>query len=119
MKIIFAKTIAKKEGLKSIEKVWLIKSYSKGIFQVIKGEALPIGASLVKLYMTTIAGARRAVFMRDVKTNDGFFLMFRSKNDSIGVNISIKNPKFRETLRKYLLLLKEDIKESRLEVFEA
>ena len=54
-----------------------------------------------------------------MKSKDGFFLMLRSKKDPIGANITIKNQKFKETLKKYLLLLKEDLRNKKFEAFEA
>lgn len=109
MKLIFAHSLVKKEGVTSLEKGWLLKAYKKGIHKVIKGSALPVSSKLIKLYMTTVVGARRAVFLVDLKSGDVFFLLFRSKNDPIGENITIKNPKFKVTLLKYLVLLNEDL----------
>lgn len=118
MKVIFSDTLSEKESLTSTEKEWLLKAFAKGIYQFIKGESLPPHSKLAKLYLTTVVGARRAVFLIDAETKDGFFLMLRSKKDPIGANITIKNPQFKETLRKYLLLLKEDLKKKQFEVFE-
>ncbi|TSC60047.1 MAG: Uncharacterized protein Greene041662_273 [Candidatus Peregrinibacteria bacterium Greene0416_62] len=87
----------------------IISAYAKGISVPIKGESLPKGSRLVKLYVTTIEGARRLVFLVDVETGTGFFLFYRGKNDPIGKNISIKNPAFRNRLLQYLDLLLSDI----------
>lgn len=118
MKIIFSDKISKKEKLTEKEIIWLIKAYQKGIFQFIKGEFLPKRSRLAKLYMTTVLGARRAVFLVDMEFGTAFFLFFRSKKDSIGANISIKNAKFKESLRKYLLFLNEDIQGNQFSAYE-
>ncbi|QQR54724.1 hypothetical protein IPG41_06085 [Candidatus Peregrinibacteria bacterium] len=69
--------------------------------------------------MTTILGARRAIFLVETTTEDGFFLMFRSKNDPIGENMTIKNTEFKSTLHHYLELLNEDLLNQNFEIFTA
>ncbi len=118
MKIIFAKSILKKENINNQEKNLICKAFGKGIFDIIKGENLPSNSELIKIYMTTVLGARRVVFLVDVVTKDGFFLFYRSKNDLIGENISIKNKIFKETLKKYLHLLKFDLENREYELVE-
>ena len=83
----------------------------------IKGEELPKGSRLVKLYVTTIAGARRIVFLVDVETGTGFLLFYRGKNDTIGKNITIKNPVFRKRLLQYLDLLQSDLVTGRMQTY--
>jgi len=119
MKVVFSHALTKKESLSSVEKGWLLKAFAKGIYQFIKGDFLPANSKLAKLYMTTTVGARRAVFLIDMESKDGFFLMLRSKKDPVGANITMKNQKFKETLKKYLLLLKEDLKNKKFEIFKA
>lgn len=118
MKIIFSHSISKKEDLTPREKEWLVKGYRKGIFDLIKGKSLPKDSRLAKLYLTTIIGPRRAVFLMDTRSGDGFFLMFRSKNDPVGINMSLKNPVFASTLEKYLILLGEDLDRDNIEILE-
>lgn len=96
----------------------ILSGYLDGIFVVIKGESLPKGSRLVKLYVTTIRGARRIVFLVDVETNTGFLLFYRDKNDVIGKNISIKNPAFKKRLLQYLDLLTADIASGRFTRYE-
>ncbi|HCW32047.1 MAG: hypothetical protein UT55_C0020G0001 [Candidatus Peregrinibacteria bacterium GW2011_GWE2_39_6] len=104
MKVIVSNKLAKKEQIQK-EKIEIIQAYAKGIF--------------TKIYTTTIrGGAGRIVFLVDAKSNDGFFLFFRSKNDPIGKNITIKNLKFKNQLHKYLQILKDDIVARNYEVFE-
>ncbi len=113
MTVIVAHSIRRKEfkrgeiPQKDLETI--LGSYAEGIMVPIKGENLPKGSRLVKLYVTTVEGARRIVFLVDVETNAGFFLFYRGKNDPIGKNISIKNPAFHKRLLQYLDLLQADI----------
>lgn len=117
MNIVFAQRIAKKEKINSNDQYVLAKSFAKGVFADIKGEDLPKNSRLVKLYMTTVDGHSRAVFLIDVKSKDGFFLFYRSKNDPVGKNITIKNKLFKVALHKYLLILKEDILDKKYEMY--
>ena len=91
MKVVFSHALTKKESLSSVEKGWLLKAFAKGIYQFIKGDFLPANSKLAKLYMTT----------------------------TVGANITMKNQKFKETLKKYLLLLKEDLKNKKFQIFKA
>lgn len=113
MTIVVSHRIRRKEfkrGIIPAEDLEIIRdAYAEGIMTSIKGDALPKASRLVKIYVTTVAGARRIVFLVDVATGTGFFLMYRGKNDPIGENITIKNPVFRECLLKYLAFLEEDI----------
>ncbi|EKD93369.1 MAG: hypothetical protein ACD_28C00161G0002 [uncultured bacterium] len=117
MKVIFSHTLSKKEKIANVKKQ-IIEAYAKGIFTQIKGDKLPPHSSLIKIYTTTIRGAGRLVFLVDIKSTDGFFLFFRTKNDEIGRNITIKNAKSRTQLHRYLELLKADLREKNYEVFE-
>lgn len=47
--------------------------------------------------------------MVDESSGEAFFLFFRTKNDSIGKNITMKNPEFAKALKEYLKCLFEDI----------
>lgn len=49
------------------------------------------------------------VHLADHETGDVFFLFFRTKNDRIGENITIKNPEFKKKLKEYLGILFEDL----------
>lgn len=95
----------------------ILGSFAEGIMVPIKGEALPKGSRLVKLYVTTIAGARRIVFLVDVETGTGFLLFYRGKGDAIGKNITIKNPAFRKRLPQYLDLLQSNIATGRMQMY--
>ena len=97
----------------------ILFSYAEGIPVLLKGESLPKGSRLVKLYATTMHGARRIVFLVDVGTNTGFFLFYRGKNDVLGENISIKNPAFKKCLIQYLHLLSVDIAAEQFTEYEA
>jgi len=122
MAVIISHRIKKKEFKKGIipqadlEKI--LDGFRKGIFIVIKGENLPKGSRLIKVYSTTTAGARRIVYLVDVLTNDAFFLFYRSKNDKIGKNITIDNPEFRKILHTYLDLLTADFNIGAVDIYQ-
>ncbi|MEK7672414.1 MAG: hypothetical protein AAB373_00875 [Patescibacteria group bacterium] len=112
MKIVFSNTIIAKEKLSEKDRNDVVKAVLKGIFILIKGKNLPVNSNLAKIYSTTIEGARRIVILINNGSRDSFFLFYRSKNDKIGENISIKNPHFQAELQKYLLILSEDLIEN-------
>ncbi len=122
MIVVIAQSIRRKEfrraQISPAELQTILGSYEEGIFVAIKGESLPKGSRLIKLYATTVEGARRIVFLVDIETGTGFFLFYRSKNDSIGKNISIKNPEFKKRLLHYLDLLSTDIQTGRCATYD-
>lgn len=122
MAVIISHQIKKKEFRKGIipqdDLQKILDGFREGIFTVIKGESLPKGSRLIKVYSTTVAGARRIVYLVDVLTNNAFFLFYRSKNDKIGKNISINNPEFRKMLHKYLALLSTDMDINGVDVYK-
>lgn len=113
MIVVIAESIRRKEfghgQIARSDLETILRSYGEGIYVTIKGDSLPKKSRLIKLYATTIEGARRLVFLVDVETTTGFLLFYRSKNDSVGKNISIKNPEFKRQLLRYLDLLHSDI----------
>lgn len=121
MSVIISHRIKKKEFKKGIipgnDLRKILDGFREGIFTVIKGENLPKGSRLIKVYSTTVAGARRIVYLVDVSSNDAFFLFFRSKNDKIGKNISIGNPEFKKVLYNYLAFLDADIESGKLDIY--
>lgn len=121
MKVIISHGIIRKEFKKNIPNQDLkiiLDSFKKGIFTPIKGENLPKCSKLIKIYATTVAGARRIVFLIDVQSGDAFFLFYRRKNDKIGENITIKNPKFKKSLHVYLDLLDKDLDLGSMDVYK-
>lgn len=58
------------------------------------------------------------VHLLDVASGDVFFLFYRTKNDRIGENITIKNPEFKKKLQEYLAILFKDLKNDDFEVME-
>jgi hypothetical protein len=96
----------------------VIEVCKKNIFTKIKGNKLPVDSSLIKIYATTVEGARRIVLLFDEKIKAGYFLFFRKKDDLIGKNVSIKNPEFKKELHKYLDILDSDIEENMFEIIE-
>src|SRR3989339_1235516 len=118
MKVIFSKTICRKEKINEKIRLLIMKFLAKGVFIKIKGEFLPKNSQLIKIYATTAEGARRIIFLVDLRDGKMFFLFYRSKNDKIGENITIKNKEFKSVLHKYLKILKEDILSENCCLFE-
>jgi hypothetical protein len=116
--VVFSRHLIRKEQLTQKEIEIIVKVCKKDIFTKIKGENIPDESSLVKIYVTTIEGARRLVLLFDEKTNVKYFLFFRKKDDPIGKNVSIKNPKFKEKLYQYLRILDEDMMNDNFEIVE-
>lgn len=117
-RIVFARQIVKKEKITQKEKEVILKVCGKDIFQRIKGEDLPTESSLIKIYVTTMEGARRLVLILDESIQVAHFLFYRKKEDPIGKNISIKNPEFKKLLQQYLKLWEEDMEKDNFEVVE-
>ena len=121
MAVIFSRTIRERELRKGvsgdIDAGIVVKAFQKGIFTRIKGKDLPKNSQLMKVYATTIEGARRIVYMLDTKSGDGFLLFYRNKNDQIGRNITLQNPEFKVALHKYLLILMNDIESGNIDIF--
>lgn len=85
----------------------------------IKGEGLPKGSKLLKVYATTAEGARRVVHLLATAEGTLFLLFYRDKKDAAGANLTIKNPAFRKQLHKHLQLLEKDLESGAFEVWEA
>ena len=117
-KIIFSQKLIKKEKLSLKEKQLVIKVCQKNIFTKIKGRNLPSETSLIKMYVTTIEGARRLVMVLDEGLDVGYFLMYRKKDDTIGENVTLKNPAFEKALLQYLEILDVDMNNNNFEVIE-
>lgn len=117
-KIVFANQITKKEKLTPLDVDNIVKVCKKDIFTRIKGEEIPDNSSLIKIYTTTLEGARRLVLILDEEIQVGHFLFYRKKDDSLGANISIKNPLFKKSLLHYLQLWNEDMEKESFEIVD-
>lgn len=84
----------------------------------IKGEGLPKGSRILKVYATSPEGARRIVHLLAVSESTLFLLFYRDKKDVVGANITIKNPAFKKQLHKHLALLQKDLENGAFEVWE-
>jgi hypothetical protein len=96
----------------------LKRSFASGLATPIKGEGLPNGSRLLKVFATSPDGARRIVHLLAVADDTLFLLFYRDKKDAVGANITIKNKVFRQQLHKHLELLQKDLQEGAFEVWE-
>jgi len=96
----------------------LLRTLEPSLTVPIKGEGLPKGSRLLKAYVTTPKGPRRAVHLLAVADGTLFLLFYRDKNDSVGRNITIKNPAFRRQLHRHLDLLTQDLREGNVTILE-
>ncbi len=117
-RVVFTHRLIKKEKLSQTDIDVVIKSCKKGIFTPLKGVDIPSETSLIKIYVTTIQGARRIALLLDEEIGVAHFLFFRKKDDPIGKNMSIKNPVFKKTLKQYLQLWELDVKDDNFDIFE-
>lgn len=96
----------------------VVKAFKKGMYTIIKGISLPKNTNTYKVYATTIHGARRILYLVNTQTGDAGLLLYRSKNDKIGSNMSVKNPEFCHVLKKYLRIFSQDLESGNIEIYE-
>lgn len=122
MKVIISHAIRDREfgksGIPEDDLTKILKTYAKGISDTIKGKPLPPYSKLIKAVATSKRGARRLVFLVDLKTGYGHLLFYRSKDDAIGKNITMNNPKFASDYPKHLYLHDSDMKDGRFDVYD-
>ena len=111
MKIVIALQIQKKEKLTPLDIEVVLKSCKKWIWTPIKWKNIPKNYSLRKVYCTTSMWARRIVFLISWKNGITFLLFYRSKNDEIWKNVTIKNKDFKKAIWKYLDIVFKDLKD--------
>jgi hypothetical protein len=101
-RLVIPRSLAKREfGNDPGDRQTIIDAWRKGIFNALpaKGHA---HRELLKAYVTTGKGARRILYVLDHGGGDIVFLMYRSKGDPIGANMSYKNPAFKSEVNKAL-----------------
>jgi hypothetical protein len=122
MRLVLSKSICEAEfGETSVPALHvppLKRSCASELAAPIKGEGLPKGSRLLKVYATSPDGARRIVHLLAVADDTLFLLFYRDKKDAVGANITIKNKAFRQQLHKHLELLQKDLQEGAFEVWE-
>jgi len=122
MRLVLARSICAQEfGQDSVPPLHiepLERSRRPELASSIKGEGLPKGSKLLKVYATTTEGARRIVHLLATAEDTLFLLFYRDKNDAAGANMTIKNPTFRRQLHKHLQLLEKDLDSGAFEVWE-
>lgn len=82
----------------------------EGLGENIKSSAKIPGTVLKKVYLTSSSGAGRVVFLLKVQSQTSVLVMLRPKKDKqVGTNMTVKNPKFRNLLSKYLDRILDDL----------
>lgn len=123
MPIIISETVRKNEfrrgKIPAEDALVLFRTARINFATLIKGADLPKSMCLLKAYGTSPSGAKRVVYLISPDGKDFFLLFYRNKNDGIGGNVTVKNPKFRKALRTHLAWLKEDYKNDRVTVLPA
>lgn len=125
MKLIITASIKKAEfePLRKIFSLEVIKIAAKksleGLGENIKSSTRIHRTILKKVYLTSLGGAGRAIFLLEISSQKSVLVMIRLKNDKkIGANMTVKNPKFRKTLDKNLDLILADLKNGDFEEYE-
>ena len=122
MRLVLSKSICEAEfGETSVPLLQiepLKRSCAAELSAQIKGEKLPKGTRLLKVYGTSPQGARRIVHLLAVADDTLFLLFYRDKKDQVGANVTIKNNAFRRQLQKHLTLLKKDLEDGAFEIWE-
>ena len=122
MRLVLSRSICEAEfGKPSVPALHippLRRSCASELAVPIKGEGLPKGSRLLKVYATSPDGARRIVHLLAVADDTLFLLFYLDKKDAVGANITIKNKAFRQQLHKHLELLQNDLQEGAFEVWE-
>lgn len=95
------------------------KKSLQGLGDDIKSAKKIPGTVLKKVYLTSTGGAGRVVFLLQIAAKKSVLVMIRLKNDKqIGVNITIKNSRFKKVLEKNLDLILMDLSKRNFEEFE-
>ena len=119
MSVILTNGILKREfpkGITDNEKEVIVRSAKPEIATSIKGKGLPNATTLLKAYSTSENGARRLVYLLRNSSGHLILLFYRSKNDKVGKNITIKNKDFEKQLDKHLSLVLEDIENGKFTI---
>ncbi len=125
MKLIITNSINKFEfePLKKAFSLDVIKIAARkslhGLGDSIKNSFKIPATSLSKIYLTSSAGAGRAVFLLQIDKEKSVLVIIRTKKDKqIGTNMTIKNPKFQKVLDKNLNLIIRDIEQGRYSEYD-
>ncbi|MEM0964757.1 MAG: hypothetical protein AAGJ81_01230 [Verrucomicrobiota bacterium] len=108
----------KRRRINSSDLEILLRSARIDLGTLIKGSKLPPRKQLVIAYASTPDGPRRIVYLLAVEDGDLFLLFYRSKDDPVGKNITVKNPDFKKEPHDRLGLLRSDIEADRFDTYE-
>lgn len=125
MKLIITASVKELEfePLKGIFTLEVVKVAAKrslqGLGSNIKSSIKIPKTILKKIYLTSVGGAGRAVFLLQISSRKSVLVMIRAKNDKkIGANMTIDNPKFKKALDKNLDLILSDLVKGNFEEYE-
>lgn len=121
MSLVVSHQIRQKEfgaNIPTADLAALLRSARVALAAPIAGKGLPPGTRLIKGYATTPNGPRRVVYLLATEEGTLFLLFYRGKNDSVGENISPKNPAFTRQLERYLALLHADLSTGEFDVIK-
>jgi hypothetical protein len=125
VKLIITNAIDKAEfePLKKTFNLEIIKNAARkslqGLGNDIKSSFKIPATSLNKIYLTGPGSAGRAMFLLKIGEAKSVLVMIRTKKDKqIGLNMTIKNPKFKKALNKNLGLIIADLEQGNYREYE-
>mgnify|MGYP005851579547 CR=1 FL=1 len=121
MSVVIGDSIRQKEfgaEISDSDREVIVRSARVDLATAVKGEGLPRGTRLLEAYATSPNGARRIVFLLEVKEGDLFLLFYRDKKDAVGANMTIQNKAFKTQLNKHLGSLVDDLDAGNFEVLD-
>jgi len=90
-----------------------------GLGDTIKSTQKIPGMVLKKMYLTTVGGAARSIFLLQLDKKATVFVMLRLKKDKrVGENMTVNNPEFTKALQRNLGVVLSDIDSKQFDVIE-
>ncbi len=125
MKLIITDSIniSEFEPLKRVYSLEIIKAAAKKSLQRlgdnIKNPFKIPATTLSKMYLTSSAGAGRAIFLLQINNEKSVLVILRTKKDKqIGTNMTVKNQKFQKVLDKNLSLIIGDLEKGKYSEYD-
>ncbi len=93
------------------------KKAKRGLGIILRGSPSP-RSRLIKMYLTGRSAPGRLIFFFTTEEGDYIPVLLRLKNDSVGANMSFKNPSFQAALIKNIISAQKDIQAKRYRKIE-